>query len=207
VDGIFIHGPFAYVGEVSGNTATSNEGAGIAVEVDEFLGEVANNTSSSSAGGDGLRLVFGIFNGEITGNTTNLNDDNGIDLSITGDGRSVFEVSDNTTNDNGAQGILMQFSGTGMSFAQVLDNNLSGNGVVTTGNEFLAFNEDAAGNEPEVYIELDGNMSTNATVDPDFNYEFDNEDLFSAGEMTVEVGLNVGTVEIDEEVVYGDFPL
>jgi hypothetical protein len=118
----------------------------------------------------------------------------------------VFEISDNTTNDNDAEGILLHFSGTGMSFAQVLDNNFAGNNGGTS-REFFAENEDLAGNEPEVYIELDGNMSTNATVAPDFNYEFDNEDLFSAGEMTVEVGLNVGTVEIDEEVVYGDFPL
>jgi hypothetical protein len=204
--GIFIHGPFAYVGEVSGNTANSNDRDGIVIDVDEFAGEIAGNTTNGNQGGDGLHLVFGILNGEVTGNTANNNDDNGIDLSITGDGRSVFEISDNTTNNNFVEGILLQFSGTGMSFAQVLDNNLSGNNGGTL-REFLAFNEDAAGNEPEVYIELDGNMSTNATVDPDFNYEFDNEDLFSAGEMTVEVGLNVGTVEIDEEVVYGDFPL
>jgi hypothetical protein len=204
--GIFIHGPFAYVGEVSGNTANSNDRDGIVIDVDEFAGEIAGNTTNGNQGGDGLHLVFGIFNGEVTGNTANNNDDNGIDLSITGDGRSVFEISDNTTNNNFVEGILLQFSGTGMSFAQVLDNNLSGNNGGTL-REFLAFNEDAPGNEPEVYIELDGNMSTNATVAPDFNYEFDNEDLFSAGEMTVEVGLNVGTVEIDEEVVYGDFPL
>jgi hypothetical protein len=204
--GIFIHGPFAYVGEVSGNTANSNDRDGIVIDVDEFAGEIAGNTTNGNQGGDGLHLVFGIFNGEVTGNTANNNDDNGIDLSITGDGRSVFEISDNTTNNNFVEGILLQFSGTGMSFAQVLDNNLSGNNGGTL-REFLAFNEDAPGNEPEVYIELDGNMSTNATVAPDFNYEFDNEDLFSAGEMTVEVGLHVGTVEIDEEVVYGDFPL
>jgi hypothetical protein len=205
-EGIFIHGPFAYVGEVSGNEVDNNATDGIVVEVDEFLGEVANNTATDSAGGDGLRLVFGIFNGEVTGNTANANDDNGIDLSITGDGLSIFEVSDNTTQNNMAEGIVLQFSGTGISYAQVLDNNFAGNNGGTA-REFLAFNEDAPGNEPEVFLELDGNMSTNVTVDPDFNYEFDNEDLFSSGEMTVEVGVNVGTVEDDEEVVYGDFPL
>jgi hypothetical protein len=204
-EGIFIHGLFAYAGEVSDNTANGNATDGIGFEVDDFLGEVANNTTNANNNA-GLALSFGIFNGEITGNTANNQVvDVGIDLSITGDGRSVFEVSDNTTNGNAAQGILMQFSGTGMSFAQVLDNNLSGNNG--GGNEFLALNEDLASNEPEVFIELDGNMSTNVVADPIFNYEFDNEDLFSAGEMTVEVGINVGTVEIDEEVVYGDFPL
>ena len=204
--GILIHGPFAYVGEVSGNTAFSNDLDGIVIDVDEFLGEIESNTTNSNQGGDGLHLVFGVFNGEVTGNIANTNDDNGIDLSITGDGRSVFEVSDNTTNSNFVEGISMQFSATGLSFAQVLDNNLAGNNGGTL-REFFAFNEDAPGNEPEVFIELDGNMSTNATVAPDFNYEFDNEDLFSSGEMTVEVGTNVGTVEDDEEVEYGDFPL
>jgi hypothetical protein len=205
-EGIFIHGPFAYLGEVSGNTAGGNFTDGIGIEVDEFLGEVANNTTNANMHA-GLALSFGIFNGEITGNTANSQViDVGIDLSITGDGRSVFEVSDNTTNNNAAEGILMQFSGTGMSFAQVLDNNLAGNNG-GTGREFFAFNEDIAGNEPEVFIELDGNISTNVVVAPMFNYEFDNEDLFSNGEMTVELGLNVGTVEIDEEVEYGDFPL
>jgi hypothetical protein len=88
----------------------------------------------------------------------------------------------------------------------VLDNNFAGNNGGTA-REFFAENEDVAGNEPEVFLELAGNTSTNVTVDPDFNYEFDNEDLFSSGEMTVEVGTNVGTVEDDEEVVYDDFPL
>jgi hypothetical protein len=38
-------------------------------------------------------------------------------------------------------------------------------------------------------------------ADPVFNFEFDNEDFFSSGEMTVEVGTNVGTVENNGEVV------
>jgi hypothetical protein len=206
-EGIFIHGPFAYVGEVSGNTATGNFTDGIGFEVDEFLGEVENNTTNANMHA-GLALAFGIFNGEVTGNTANNQVvDVGIDLSIAGDGRSVFEVSDNTTNNNGSEGILVQFSGTGLSFAQVLDNNLAGNNG-GTGREFIAFNEDVAGNAPKVFLELDGSTSTNAVgAGPPFNFEFDNEDLFSSGEMTVEVGANVGTVEIDPEIEFGDFPL
>jgi hypothetical protein len=102
--------------------------------------------------------------------------------------------------------MYLLFSGRGTSRVDVFGNDFDGNNGGAD-REFFAENEDAPGNRPEVFIELDGNTSTNALgAGPPFNYEFDNNDLFADGEMFLELGANVGTVENDEDVEPAEFP-
>jgi hypothetical protein len=151
-------------------------------------------------------LTFNIFDGDVEANSASGNGDNGIDFNITGGYFSDVEIAQNTTDNNGTEGIKLLFAGTGTSRVRVLGNNLSGNnGGIDR--EFFAENEDVFGNSPVVFIELDGNTSTNALgAGPPFNYEFDNNDLFADGEMTLELGTNVGTVENDPDVELGEYP-
>jgi hypothetical protein len=204
-EGIRINGSFRMLGDVSNNTANGNASEGIDISLDEFVGEVSGNTANNNQT-SGLLLTLDIFDGDITGNTTNANLQNGIALSLNGDFFSDADITGNAANNNTAEGIRLLFSGTGTSLVEVLNNNLSGNngGI---GREFVASNEDVAGNAPVTFIELDGNTSTNALgAGPPFNYEFENEDLFSDGEMTVDLGTNTGTVGIGEGVELGDSP-
>jgi hypothetical protein len=204
-EGILIEGGVRFFGDVSGNTATNNDADGIVVAVDEFFGDIEDNTSNTN-GGSGLLLAFDVFDGDVESNTTNANAVRGIDLSIVGSGLSEVEIADNTASGNLAEGIALLFSGTGTSLVEVLDNSLAGNNGGAA-REFFAQNEDALDVEPTVYIRLDGNTSTNVVAAPAFNYEFENEDIFDGdGEMTVDLGTNVGTVEDDDDVEFGDFP-
>lgn len=203
--GIEISSLFQFKGEINGNSASNNFLDGIAVDVDQFDGEISNNTADDNQG-DGIFLTFGTIRGDILGNSASGNGDNGIDFNITGDHFSNVEIAENTANNNGTEGIKLLFAGTGTSRVRVLRNNLSGNnGGIDR--EFFAENEDVFGNSPNVYIELDGNTSTNALgAGPPFNYEFDNNDLFADGEMTLDLGTNIGSVENDEDVELGKFP-
>ncbi len=203
--GIEITSLFRFVGDVEGNTANNNFLDGILVDVEDFIGDIEGNTANDNQG-DGMLLAFGTFDGDVSGNTTSRNGDNGIDLTIGGDFFSDVDIENNTADDNTLEGMVLTFAGTGTSLVEVLNNNFSGNngGV---GREFLAQNEDVFGNRPAVFIELDGNTSANALgAGPPFNYEFENEDLFSDGEMTVDLGINVGTIGIGEGVELGDIP-
>jgi hypothetical protein len=151
-------------------------------------------------------LAFDVFDGDVEGNTTNTNAVRGIDLSIVGSSLSEVEIADNTASGNLAEGIALLFSGTGTSLVEVLDNSLAGNNGGAA-REFFAQHEDALDVEPTAYIRLDGNTSTNVVAAPAFNYEFENEDIFDGdGEMTLDLGTNVGTVEEDDDVELGDFP-
>jgi hypothetical protein len=203
--GIAISGPFVFRGEIEDNTANGNFLDGIFVDVDEFRGEISDNTANNNLG-DGILLTSNNFNGDIEANSASGNSDNGIDFNITGNYFSDVEIVQNTTDNNGTEGIKLLFAGTGTSRVRVLGNNLSGNnGGIDR--EFFAENEDVFGNSPVVFIELDGNTSTNALgAGPPFNYEFDNNDLFADGEMTLDVGTNVGTVENDPDVELGEYP-
>jgi hypothetical protein len=204
-NGIDISGPFIFRGEIEDNTANGNFLNGIALDLAEFDGEISGNTANGN-GANGLLLVFGIFDGDVEGNTTNGNADRGIEFNIVGDYFSEGEIAGNTANGNGTEGIHLLFAGTGTAGIRVLGNNLSGNnGGVDR--EFFAENEDVFGNSPKTFIELDGNTSTNALgAGPPFNYEFDNNDAFADGEMTLDLGTNIGTVEIDDDVEFGEFP-
>jgi hypothetical protein len=202
--GIDISGAFLFRGDVENNNANGNATDGIFVDVAEFDGDIEGNTANTN-GADGMLLTFEIFNGDVSGNTANGNGDNGIDLNIVGDSFSDADVVANTTNNNTAEGIHLLFGGTGTVAIEVLNNNLSGNnGGIDR--EFFAENEDVLGNDPTVYIRLDGNTSTNALgAGPPFNYEFENTGLFGDGEMILDIGTNVGTVELDPEVDLGEF--
>jgi hypothetical protein len=204
-NGIDISGPFIFRGEVENNTTNGNFLNGIALDLAEFDGEISGNTANGN-GANGLLLVFGVFDGDVEGNTTNGNTERGIEFNIVGNFFSEGEIAGNTANGNGTEGIHLLFAGTGTSAIEVLNNNLSGNnGGVDR--EFFAENEDVFGNAPVVYIELDGNTSTNALgAGPPFNYEFDNNDAFADGEMTLDLGTNIGTVEVDGDVEFGEFP-
>jgi hypothetical protein len=204
-NGIDISGPFIFRGEIENNTADGNFLNGIALDLAEFDGEISGNTANTN-GANGMLLVFGIFDGDVGGNTTNGNTDRGIEFNIVGNFFSEGDIIGNTANGNGTEGIHLLFAGTGTAGISVLGNNLSGNnGGVDR--EFFAENEDVFGNAPKTFIELDGNTSTNALgVGPPFNYEFDNNDAFADGEMTLDLGTNVGTVEIDGDVEFGEFP-
>jgi len=204
-NGIDISGPFVFSGEIENNTANGNSLNGIALDLDEFDGDIEGNTANGN-GANGLSLVFGIFDGDVEGNTTNGNTDRGIDFNIVGDFFSKGEITGNTANGNGTEGIHLLFAGTGTSAIEVLNNNLSGNnGGVDR--EFFAENEDVFGNAPVVYIKLDGNTSTNALgAGPPFNYEFENNDAFADGEMELDLGTNVGTIGLDDDVEFGKFP-
>ena len=203
--GIAISGPFLFRGEIENNTASNNFLDGIVVDFDTFRGEISNNTADDNQG-DGIFVTSNIFDGDIEANFASGNGDNGIDFNITGDYFSDVEIVQNTTDNNGTEGIKLLFAGTGTTRVRVLGNNLSGNnGGIDR--EFFAENEDVFGNSPRVFIELDGNTSTNALgAGPPFNYEFDNNDLFADGEMTLELGTNVGTVESDPDVEFGEYP-
>jgi hypothetical protein len=202
--GIEITGPFAFIGEIEDNTANGNPLQGILVNVDAFVGDIENNTTNTNVFG-GMVLAFGVFDGAVVGNTANSNLDAGIDFTIDGDGFSDVEITDNVTNLNTFEGIRLLFAGTGTSRVEVENNRFAGNngGI---GREFFAENLDEPGNRPEVFIELEGNRSTNLLTNPPFNYEFDNNDLFADGEMFLEVGDNIGTVEDDEDVEPAEFP-
>src|SRR6185436_14690300 len=144
--------------------------------VAEFDGDIEGNTANTN-GVNGLFLTFDVFRGDVEGNTTNGNTERGIDFNIVGNFFSRAEIEGNTANNNGLEGIHLLFAGTGTSGISVLGNNLSGNnGGVDR--EFFAENEDVFGNAPNVFIELDGNVSTNALgAGPPFNYEFENVGL------------------------------
>lgn len=203
--GIEVTSLFVFVGDVEGNTANDNFLDGIFVDVEDFVGDIEANTANDNQG-DGMLLAFGTFDGDVIGNTTSRNGDNGIDLTITGDFFSDVDIENNTADDNALEGMVLTFEGTGTSLVEVVNNNYSGNngGI---GREFVAQIDDVFGSRPTVFIELDGNTSTNALgAGPPFNYEFENEDLFSDGEMTVDIGTNVGTVGIGEGVELGDIP-
>lgn len=204
-NGIDVSGPFIFDGEIENNTASGNFLNGIAINVAEFGGDIEGNTANTN-GVNGLFLTFDVFRGDIEGNTTNGNTERGIDFNIVGNFFSRADIEANTANNNGLEGIHLLFAGTGTSGISVLGNNLSGNnGGVDR--EFFAENEDVFGNAPKTFIELDGNTSTNALgAGPPFNYEFDNNDAFADGEMTLDLGTNIGTVEIDNDVEFGEFP-
>jgi hypothetical protein len=189
---------------VSNNSADGNQTDGIAVEVDDFNGEVSGNIATNNMGA-GLSLAFDRFNGDIEGNTARDNDDVGIGLSIGGSTLSDVDIVGNTAENNGAEGMHLIFSGTGTSLVEVLNNTFAANNG--GGREFLAENEDLPINGPTTYIELDGNTSANMPGVGAFNYEFDNEDIFdSEGEMILDLGTNVGSVENDDDVDFGEFP-
>ena len=202
--GIDITGPFLFRGDIENNTANGNTLEGIFVDLGQLDGDIEGNTANANLT-DGMLLTFEIFNGDVSGNTANGNGDNGIDLNIVGDSFSDVDVVANTTNNNTTEGIHLLFGGTGTVAVEVLDNNLSGNnGGIDR--EFFAENEDVLGNDPTVYIRLDGNTSTNALgAGPPFNYEFESTGLFGDGEMILDIGTNVGTVELDPEVDLGEF--
>jgi parallel beta-helix repeat protein len=205
LEGIVIHGPFVFDGAVSDNIADGNFTDGIVIEVDEFFGEIEDNVATNNTN-TGLAMTFGAFDGDIEGNTASNNGDVGIALHIDGDNFSDIEITFNTMQSNGAEGMYLLFSGRGTSRVDVFGNDFDGNNGGAD-REFFAENEDAPGNRPEVFIELDGNTSTNALgAGPPFNYEFDNNDLFADGEMFLELGANVGTVENDEDVEPAEFP-
>jgi hypothetical protein len=203
--GISVTSLFRFDGDISNNIADGNFLDGILVDVEEFFGDVNQNTTTSNQA-DGILLVIGSGDVEIAGNTASLNGDNGIDLNITGDFFSDVDVLANTADDNGAEGISLTFGGTGTSTVEVLNNDLSGNfGGIDR--EFIAQVEDVFGSSPVVYIELDGNTSTNVLgLGPPFNFEFENSDLFADGQMFVELGTNVGTVGLGEGVEPGQMP-
>jgi hypothetical protein len=210
-EGIFIHQPLvaplvdvAFVGEVSDNTATGNFTDGIGMEVDSFSGEISDNIANGNTNA-GFALTFGVFDGDIEGNTASGNGDVGIDFHIDGDGFSEIELAGNTADNNGAEGMHLIFSGTGTANVEVLNNTFFANNPAT-GRDFFAENEDLPGFEPTTYIELEGNSAISVTALGSFNYEFDNNDLFADGEMFLELGTNVGTVEDDEDVEPGEFP-
>jgi hypothetical protein len=203
--GIDISGPFLFRGEVEGNTANNNFLEGIVVDAAQFDGDIENNTANANLA-DGMLLTFGIFDGDVSGNTASGNGDNGVDLNIVGNFFSDADVVGNTADNNATEGIHLLFAGTGTSAVQVLNNNLSGNNGGAD-REFLAEVEDVLGNDPTAYIELDGNVSTNALgAGPPFNYEFENAGLFGDGEIILDLGTNVGTVELDPEIDFGEFP-
>ncbi len=204
-NGIDISGPFIFRGEIEGNTAVNNAANGVSVAVDEFRGDISENSANNN-GTNGLFLSCGIFHGDVEENTTNGNGARGIEFEITGNLFSRAEITENTADNNGLEGIHLLFSGTGTSAISVLDNNLSGNNGGAN-REFFAENEDAFGNRPVVYIELEGNTSTNALgAGPPFNYEFDNTDIFADGKMFLEQDANIGTVEDDDDVQMREFP-
>jgi hypothetical protein len=205
LEGLVIRGPFAFDGDVSENTADGNFTDGIVVDVSDFSGDISGNTTTNNMRA-GLALSFLSLDGEVNDNTSNDNGDAGIDISVTGNRLSEFELAENTAERNGAEGAHLAFEGTGTSLVEVLDNSFADNNG-TTGREFFAENVDAPENEPTVYIRLHGNTSLNAPAAGSFNYEFDNEDLFdSDGEMILDLGANVGTVEDDDDVDRGEFP-
>jgi hypothetical protein len=197
-----VNGPFVFRGEIEDNIANNNAVNGISVAVDEFHGDISENTANTN-GANGMLLTFETFRGDVEENTTNGNGASGIEFDITGNFFSRAEITNNTANNNAAEGMHLLFSGTGTSAISVLDNNFSGNNGGER--EFFAENEDAYGNHQVVFIELDGNISTNAPA-AGFNYEFDNFDALADGEMTLDLGTNIGTVELDEEVELGEFP-
>jgi hypothetical protein len=204
-NGISVVSPFIVRGEIEGNTANNNNLNGISVDISEFHGDISGNTANGN-GASGLSLTFGFFRGDIEGNTTNANTDRGIDFNILGDGFTRAEIEGNTANNNGIEGIHLLFAGTGTSAVSVSNNNLSGNNGGAD-REFLAENEDVFGNRPVVYIDLEGNISTNALgAGPPFNYEFENKDNFADGKMFLDAENNTGTVENDDDVEDKEFP-
>jgi hypothetical protein len=204
-NGISVTSLFRFTGDISNNTADGNFLNGIFVDVEEFFGEIDQNTTNNNQA-DGMLLVFGSGDIDLEGNTANLNGENGIDLGIFGGFFADVDVTSNTAQNNGTEGISLSFGETGTSLVEVTDNNLSGNfGGIDR--EFIAQVEDVFGSSPVVYIELDGNTSTNALgAGPPFNYEFENSDLFADGQMFVEIGNNVGTVGLGEGVELGEAP-
>jgi hypothetical protein len=170
-----------------------------------LFGEVEDNTAINN-GADGILLAFEFGEADVAGNTADGNADNGIDLSVTGDYFSDIDISDNTSNNNGAEAVSLTFGGTGTSVVELFNNTFSGNnGGVDR--EFIAQVDDVFEYSPTVYIELEGNISTNALgAGPPFNYEFENSDLFSDGRMIVDVNANTGTVELGEGVEAGNLP-
>jgi hypothetical protein len=203
--GMEITGPYQFSGFLESNIASNNFQDGLVIDVDAFEGAI-QFTFAIDNGDNGMELNFGTFNGAVRQNWASLNGDNGIDFRITGNGISDIDFQTNTFDTNHAEGMQLAFSGSGFSLARVNDNEFEDSSG-GSGREFFAQNEDALGSRPTVFIQLDGNTSTNALgAGPPFNYEFENDDLVGTGEMIVESGTNAGTVGIGEGVELGEFP-
>jgi len=178
-----------FFGDISGNTASNNNGAGIDVRpadaVDDlfprFLGNVTNNTTNDNDGsyGVGIRLGspfpgsgFAEFDGEISGNVAKNNSEEGLDL----------DVKPSLAN----------------AEARVLNNSFSGNDVAGGRLNEVEITNNGTGT---LNLTLSGNSSLNSNpgLDDPNNAPF-NYDLLNTGGGTFNVtppnvnNANTGTV-------------
>ncbi|MEM7146121.1 MAG: right-handed parallel beta-helix repeat-containing protein [Verrucomicrobiota bacterium] len=179
-----------FTGWFKGNTANNNDGDGVDFDFNgDFNGHFMNNTANNNGNfDDGIDLRGTNFTGDITGNTTNDNYYNGIEMVFSGDFNG--DLANNTANRNDgsatfSDGLELDANSiTGNIFGNVTNDNANDGLNADSDNAFTGhvFNNEANRNGDEG-IELDGddftgNITNNTTNENEGNgFDFDFDDV------------------------------
>ncbi|MEM7145558.1 MAG: hypothetical protein AAF591_10505 [Verrucomicrobiota bacterium] len=187
-DALNMNGPSFFNGNVWGNTANMNgdDGIDLYVNFGNWNGNIDYNTTNNN-NDEGLQVLGVIdFNGDIVGNTANMNGANqagiriGVDFDFTGD------IKDNTANNN-ANGTGILLEGVNGFTGDFTWNTANGNGT----------NSNSAGIDLDIDLDFIGDISHNTANN-------NGNDGFRNGDSSAGTGINNFTGNIAYNTTNGN---